>query len=125
VPEECQTNSHLFFAVFQTAEVQDRVLTSLNGQHIRAVFHYVPLHTSPMGREFSHSLTLPVTDRVSRSLLRLPFFYEITFEEQVAVADAVGHALGISCSATGVDLPEARNSSIRCVDEVETIPATA
>lgn len=93
VPEGCQTNSHLFLVIFPTAEIQDHVLTTLNAQSIRAVFHYVPLHTSPIGRTLCESGRLPVTDLVSESLLRLPFFYEIIYEEQKAVADAVSRAL--------------------------------
>ncbi len=114
VPEECQTNFHLFYVVFETAEVRDHVLRELSACNIRAVFHYVPLHNSPMGSILCEPRSLPVTEFVSGSLLRLPFFFGITFEEQEAVANAVCRALGYSGSMT---VGESVNSDEECLSE--------
>jgi dTDP-4-amino-4,6-dideoxygalactose transaminase len=47
-----------------------------------AVFHYIPLHSSPMGQKFGYTENdLPVTNDISGRLLRLPLFYDITEEE--------------------------------------------
>jgi len=54
------------------------------------VFHYVPLHLSDMGRQFgAHEGTCPVTEDVSLRLLRLPFYNDLTEEEQASVIAAV------------------------------------
>jgi dTDP-4-amino-4,6-dideoxygalactose transaminase len=50
------------------------------------VFHYVPLHTSPMGRRFGYRPgDLPITENLASRLLRLPLFYELKEEEQSLV----------------------------------------
>ena len=60
-------------------------MAHLKQQGIHAVFHYVPLHTSPMGRTFGYREgDLPVTEDLSGRLLRLPLYYDITEEEQLA-----------------------------------------
>ena len=48
-------------------------MSSLRQDGILAVFHYVPLHTSPMGMTMGYRPgDLPVTEDVSSRLLRLP-----------------------------------------------------
>ena len=54
------------------------------------MFHYVPLHSSPMGRKLGcDSRELPVTDSASACLIRLPFYYTITPDEQAEVVREV------------------------------------
>ena len=61
---------------------------------IHAVFHYVPLHSSPMGRKFGYAKhDLPVTNEISGRLLRLPFYYEMSAEEQYRVVDRISDFL--------------------------------
>jgi len=50
---------------------------------IRAVFHYVPLHSSPKGRELVGDMRLPLTEDLSERLIRMPFYFGMTDEEQV------------------------------------------
>ena len=107
VPEGCVSNYHLFYILLPDREARDGLLTHLNRQGIHAVFHYVPLHTSPMGRTFGYrDGDLPVTEDLSGRLLRLPLFYEITPEEQQRVVAAIvsyleTRARGSSSPATG------------------------
>jgi dTDP-4-amino-4,6-dideoxygalactose transaminase len=50
------------------------------------VFHYVPLHTSPVGSKFGYRAgDLPVTEDVSSRLVRLPFYCAISEEQQIEV----------------------------------------
>jgi dTDP-4-amino-4,6-dideoxygalactose transaminase len=86
VAEECVSNDHLLYILLPDRESRDSLLVHLNSQGILAVFHYVPLHTSPMGRKFGYQENdLPVTEDLSGRLLRLPMFYDITEEEQLRV----------------------------------------
>ena len=90
IPEECRTNFHLFFVLLPDPKARDGLLAHLRERDIHAVFHYVPLHTSPMGRTFGcDDGTLPVTEDLSARLVRLPFFHGITEEEQMRVIDGV------------------------------------
>ena len=55
----------------------------LNKNGINAVFHYIPLHTSPMGMKMGYKEgDLPITEDISKRLVRLPCYFELTREEQ-------------------------------------------
>jgi len=90
VPAECQTNHHLYHLLVADREVRDQLLLALNENGIHAVFHYVPLHLSPMGKRLAPATpTLPVTESSSERLLRLPLFAGITTEQQQQVIAAI------------------------------------
>ena len=66
----------------------------VRAQGIDAVFHYVPLHSSPAGRRFGRTAgSLTVTEGNADRLLRLPLWAGMTDEHIAAVTEAVGHAL--------------------------------
>lgn len=86
IPEDCTSNYHLFYVLLNSEETRDALLAHLKSNGIGAVFHYVPLHTSPMGQQLGYREgDLPVTEDLSARLIRLPFYYEITEEEQALV----------------------------------------
>ena len=90
VPPECTSNFHLFYLLTRDAATRDGLLAHLNSRGIGAVFHYVPLHSSPMGRQLGcDARALPVTDWASTCLIRLPFYYTITPDEQAEVVREV------------------------------------
>ncbi len=93
IPEDCQSNYHLFFVVLPSESQRNRLLDEMRARGISAVFHYVPLHSSPKGLELCGSVNLPVTDRVSACLLRLPFFHGMSQVQQDEVIDVVGDVL--------------------------------
>jgi dTDP-4-amino-4,6-dideoxygalactose transaminase len=100
IPADCQSNYHMFYVILPSRQIRDELLVHLGKREIHAVFHYVPLHSSPMGRKFGgHDGDLPVTEDISGRLLRLPFFYEITQSEQARVVDAV--AAGVCAAHRG------------------------
>ena len=83
IPGECESNYHMFYVILPTAELRETLLAHLKSKGIHAVFHYVPLHTSPMGNTLGYQAgDLPVTEDLAARLVRLPMFYEITREEQ-------------------------------------------
>ena len=90
VPENCQTNFHMFYLLLNDRQTRDDLLEYLREQAIHAVFHYVPLHSSPMGRAVGKTpRPLPVTEMVSNQLLRLPLFPDLSTADQHRVIDAV------------------------------------
>ena len=90
IPEDCRSNYHMFYILLRDRRTRDGLLDHLKSQNIHAVFHYVPLHSSPMGRKFGYTEDdLPVTNDVSGRLLRLPLFYDISEEEQARVVDGI------------------------------------
>ena len=65
IPEYCQSNYHLFHILLPTQDIRDALLKHLNSRGIHAVFHYVPLHSSPAGIRLSgESVHLPITDSI-------------------------------------------------------------
>jgi dTDP-4-amino-4,6-dideoxygalactose transaminase len=91
VPENCQTNFHLFHLLTSDGVSRDALLDHLKEQGIGAVFHYVPLHTSPMGARFGYNLgDFPVTENLAVRLLRLPMFVDLHPGDQSRVVRAIG-----------------------------------
>ena len=65
-------------------------MENLRRHGILAVFHYVPLHSSPMGKTYGYCEgDLPVTEDLSQRLLRLPLYHEISVDEQARVVDQI------------------------------------
>ena len=54
VPADRTPNHHLFYIVTRTADDRRRLLQHLTERRVQAVFHYVPLHTSPMGQRWNY-----------------------------------------------------------------------
>jgi dTDP-4-amino-4,6-dideoxygalactose transaminase len=86
VPENCAGNYHLFYILLKDLRTRQGVIDHLREHGIQAVFHYVPLHSSPMGLRLGYREgQLPVTEDLSERLLRLPFYHDITEQEQAEV----------------------------------------
>ena len=83
IPKHIEHNAHMFYLMTESLEERTRLISFLKNNGVMAVFHYIPLHSSPMGLKFAKErYTLPVTDEVSQCLLRIPCFFEISLEEQ-------------------------------------------
>jgi dTDP-4-amino-4,6-dideoxygalactose transaminase len=90
VPADRVQAFHLFYLVMPDAASRDALLKHLRRRGILAVFHYLPLHVSAMGRRFGgRPGDCPVTESVSSRLLRLPFFTDISESDQAAVVSAL------------------------------------
>ena len=89
IPEDCQSNYHLFYLLLLSPAVRDALLQRLKAEGVTALFHYVPLHSSPCGLQFAGSEELPVTDDASARLIRLPMFYDLSEQDQRKIVDAL------------------------------------
>jgi len=82
IPDQCESNYHMFYVLVSDVEVRDALIAHLGKAGILAVFHYMPLHTSPMGMKMGcRTGMLPVTENVCERVLRLPFYYGMSEEE--------------------------------------------
>lgn len=87
-------NAHIYFVLLPSREKRSVLIGALKAQNISAVFHYVPLHTSPAGLRYGRAVgPLPVTENISERLLRLPLWADMTGEDVVRVTEAIGRAL--------------------------------
>jgi dTDP-4-amino-4,6-dideoxygalactose transaminase len=75
-----------------TADLEERtgLIAHLRKAGILAVFHYVPLHSSPFARSIGlPQARLPVTEKLSSRLVRLPMYYDLANHEAEQVARCV------------------------------------
>ena len=90
VPSHCEHPSHLFYLVLPSLEHRHALIAHLRARGIAAVFHYVPLHLSEMGRRLGGLPgACPVAEDVSARLLRLPFYNDLSETDQERVVAAV------------------------------------
>jgi dTDP-4-amino-4,6-dideoxygalactose transaminase len=89
-PEHCENPFHMFYLLMRSLEERTAFIAHLKAAGVLAVFHYLPLHLSVMGRRFGGEPgQCPVTEDVSDRLVRLPLFSGLTDEQLGRVVDAV------------------------------------
>jgi dTDP-4-amino-4,6-dideoxygalactose transaminase len=90
VPEECEQAFHMFYLLLPSLASRQRLIAFLKECGILSVFHYLPLHLSEMGlRMGGVKGACPVTEDASGRLLRLPFYNDLTENDQDRVIEAV------------------------------------
>ncbi|HTX87874.1 MAG TPA: dTDP-4-amino-4,6-dideoxygalactose transaminase, partial [Bacteroidales bacterium] len=75
LPDFATHNGNLFFILMPSREERDKMLEYLKSHGIQAVFHYLPLHSSPYFKNLHDGRPLPNTDRFAGCIVRLPFYY--------------------------------------------------
>jgi dTDP-4-amino-4,6-dideoxygalactose transaminase len=90
VPEHCEHPYHMYYLVLPSLEKRQAFISYLNEHEINSVFHYQPLHLSRMGRLFGgKDGDCPITETVSDRLVRLPFYNDLTEEDQSRVTNRI------------------------------------
>jgi dTDP-4-amino-4,6-dideoxygalactose transaminase len=90
VPEHCLQPYHMFYMLLPSLQVRTALIQHLKQKGILAVYHYLPLHISDMGKRYGGKVgDCPVTEDISDRLLRLPFYNSLTEEDQLKVVDAI------------------------------------
>lgn len=90
IPPECEQTYHMFYMLLPSIEHRDSLISQLKAHSILSVFHYTPLHLSEAGLKFAAGPSqCPVTEEVSERLLRLPFYNDLSENEQDQVTAAV------------------------------------
>ncbi|WP_321413374.1 dTDP-4-amino-4,6-dideoxygalactose transaminase [uncultured Desulfobacter sp.] len=83
-------NGHIFYMITRDLDERSRLITCLGNENIHAVFHYIPLHSSPAGKKFGRvSGDLKHTQDLSERVLRLPLYYEMSLDDVDRVADVI------------------------------------
>lgn len=90
VPPHCEQAYHMFYLIMPSLEMRQSLIDHLKARGILSVFHYLPLHLSEMGRKFGGKPgDCPVTEDLSDRLVRLPFYFQMTEEQQARVVEAI------------------------------------
>lgn len=94
VPAHCQHNAHMYYILLPEHQDRQVVLDGLKAQQINAVFHYVPLHSSPAGLQLGrvHG-EMTMTDSMSARLIRLPLWIGISQAQQEWVSVVLSNLL--------------------------------
>lgn len=94
IPKECTHNAHMYYILLPDLDRRTQLINSLKHQNIQSVFHYIPLHNAPAGLRHgrTHEGYLPITERTSDCLLRLPLWLGLE-EYQVSVIQRIIGAL--------------------------------
>jgi dTDP-4-amino-4,6-dideoxygalactose transaminase len=94
IPAHCKHNAHLYYLLLPDIDARTAFLSKLRDAGIHAIFHYIPLHSSPAGLKYGRSVgDLAVTDQVSDRLVRLPLWINMTDGDIDQVIDASYQAL--------------------------------
>lgn len=90
IPADVVHNGHIFFVLTKDAKTARELLAYMKEHGVGAVFHYVPLHSSPAGRKFGRtSGSLKNTEQLADCLVRLPMWSDLTSERVDEVVSLV------------------------------------
>lgn len=90
VPDECVHNAHMFYLKCADLSTRTKLIDYLKSRGVAAVFHYIPLHSSPAGSLFGRFAGEDVfTTFESERLVRLPMYYGLSPRDRETVVRAV------------------------------------
>lgn len=92
IPTSCSHNAHMYYLVLPRLEVRASLIKHLEDNGIGAVFHYVPLHSSPAGKRFGRTHGgMAVTDKASATLIRLPLWLGLEDYQEEIVKNVIDY----------------------------------
>jgi dTDP-4-amino-4,6-dideoxygalactose transaminase len=95
IPQHCATNFHMFYLLVEDLPTRTRLIDYLKQRGIHAVFHYVPLHSSPVGESMGYRAgMLPVTENCAERIVRLPLYAGLRDDEVDRIAESVRSFFG-------------------------------
>jgi dTDP-4-amino-4,6-dideoxygalactose transaminase len=90
VPPDCEHNAHMYYLLLPDLEARTRFIASMAETGIGTVFHYVPLHSSPAGRQYCRcELPMPVTESTGERLVRLPLWIGLEPQQDRVIEQAM------------------------------------
>lgn len=95
IPSNCQHNGHMYYVLLPSDCDRGHVIAQLSKRNVHAVFHYVPLHSSPAGRQYCRvSGSMDNTNELSSALIRLPLWVGMQPSHVETVVSALEQILG-------------------------------
>jgi dTDP-4-amino-4,6-dideoxygalactose transaminase len=89
IPDHCNHNGHMFYLLAKDADTRNALLSYLKDCGIQAIFHYIPLHKSPMAHCLGIDVSLPLTEQLAERIVRLPCYYELSETEQNYIIEKI------------------------------------
>jgi dTDP-4-amino-4,6-dideoxygalactose transaminase len=101
LPEGVGHNAHIYYVLVRNLDERAHVLDALNAAGVNAVFHYVPLHSSPAGLRYGRtSMPLSNTETAADRLIRLPLWSGLSESDAYRVVNTLTAALRQHVSTT-------------------------
>jgi dTDP-4-amino-4,6-dideoxygalactose transaminase len=95
IPQDCEHNAHMFYIKVKDLEERGALIERLKRREITAVFHYIPLHSSPAGKRFGYFHGADKwTTKESERLLRLPLYYGLEAADLERVTEVIHEFYG-------------------------------
>jgi dTDP-4-amino-4,6-dideoxygalactose transaminase len=89
IPADCEHVGHVYHLRFREGEQRTRFISHMKEHQISCVFHYQPLHTSPVGQRFGGFVgQCPVSEHAGECLVRLPLYNTLSGDDQMKVIEA-------------------------------------
>lgn len=90
VPEHAVHNGHIYYVLLPDEAAKQRVHQALADCGIQSSSHYVSLHESPAGKRHGRVASdMTVTRQTVKTLLRLPMYADLTWEQQERVIKGI------------------------------------
>ena len=90
IPAECGHNAHMYYLLLPDVMYRDALLAHLNASGVNAIFHFIPLHSSPAGQRFGRAHDeMIITEEISNRLLRLPLWADMEVDQVERVISEV------------------------------------
>jgi len=90
IPDGCEHVGHVYHIRFETGDQRTRFIDHMKARQISCVFHYQPLHSSPVGQQFGGRVgQCPVAEHAGKCLVRLPLFNTLTKSDQDYVIENI------------------------------------
>ena len=90
IPDGCRHNAHMYYIKCRDNDERNSLMQYLVDRDVKAVFHYIPLHSSPAGMRYGRFSGIDrYTTKESERLLRLPMYYGLKEDDIRTVVEAI------------------------------------
>jgi dTDP-4-amino-4,6-dideoxygalactose transaminase len=89
LPDYATNNGHMFYLVCSDLRQRTALIEHLKNNDIHAVFHYQSLHKSPYYTSKHDRREIPMSDKYTDCLIRLPLFYELSMTDLNRIVDTI------------------------------------
>ena len=84
----------MYYLILPNENERNLFISKLKEKGIMAAFHYIPLHSSPVGESLGYKKgDLPVTEEYASRLVRLPLWADMSNEDVNYIIDSVNNIL--------------------------------
>lgn len=89
IPIYAKNNAHIYYLILKK-NLRDKLIKYLKSQNIIALFHYIPLHTSPFYKKNYKTKNIIInTDLISKRIIRLPIYPSLTKKEIIRIKNII------------------------------------